>query len=271
MSENEDLVGVLKRLGLTFVQAKTYLALNQIGEEATIETVAKTARVGRQHVYAPLSALEKLGLVQKVLGAPPKYTVLPAKTAVSILLEIRRKESCELQNQASFLIESLQKDHATAFLSEKERTLFLVGSAAFSREVDRALVNARVCFDGTATVELFRRGMFHGGENHRRALKRGVSYRHVISRANSSAPLGDEDLVGNSVWAVRFSSCVLPFQMTIVDRKEVFISTRPDVTKECSYYWSNNTCFLILAQSYFDILWKQSIPRNKFVLKTNNE
>ncbi len=145
LSENDELVGVLRRLGLTYVQAKTYIALNQIGSEATVEAVAKTARVARQHVYEPLNALENLSLVQKVLGAPPKYKVLPVMDAVNVLLEIRRKESCELQNKAAFLIESLQKDHAMTFLPEKEHTSFLVGLAAFDREVERAVANARLC------------------------------------------------------------------------------------------------------------------------------
>lgn len=258
---SEDSATVLQRLGLTLVQARTYLALHETGS-ATADTIAKTAHIARQHIYEPLQALEKMGLVQRTLGSPPIYKMVPVQEAVNILMENRNRESCELRDQANVLIEKLQKDPMTIISNEQEHTAFLKGIEAFTNKADKALKNAQICFNGTASVELFRHGMFFSGVYHRRALKNGVRYRHIISKPEKQAvQLGDEDLGDNPLWKVRFSPWPLHFQMTIIDNKEVFISTKPQLTKECTYYWSTNKCFLILAQNYFESLWNQSTPR----------
>ncbi len=248
------------------MQAKTYIALNK--SEATVEKIAKIAKIPRQHIYEPLKVLEKMGIVQKTIDTPPKYNVLPVKDVAKILMEIRNKQNWELQDKITFLIESLQKDRATEteFLPEKEHTTLLTGCKAFIQKADKTLMNARISFDGIATGELFRRGMFDSGDIHRNALKRGVRYRHIVSKHEKQFLLGDEDLVGDPSWKVRFFPRP-SFILVIIDKKEVFISTKAKWTKETSYYWSNNECFLILAQSYFDILWKQSYPRKKQAMK----
>ncbi|MCW4019017.1 MAG: helix-turn-helix domain-containing protein [Candidatus Bathyarchaeota archaeon] len=110
ISQNEEVTATLRQLGLTFVQAKIYIALNQIGEETTIDTIAKTAKIARQHVYEPLKVLEKMSLVQRVVDVPPKYEVLPVKETLGILMELRKKENCELQKKIDFVIKNLQKN-----------------------------------------------------------------------------------------------------------------------------------------------------------------
>lgn len=73
----------LKAFKLTYLEAKTYIALTELGE-STIETIAKYTKTARQNLYTPLSELEKMSLVQKYYitlqninpwpwEKPPKY------------------------------------------------------------------------------------------------------------------------------------------------------------------------------------------------------
>jgi sugar-specific transcriptional regulator TrmB len=258
LPQNEELIATLKCLGLTCVQAKSYVTLSILGE-ATIGTIAKNAQIARQHLYKPMLKLEEMSLVERIIDKPPKYKALPLKEAINILLDKRNKENHELQDKINGLLKNLKKQQKNQMLQnqqERAYTTLIAGLGAFDHESDRALMNAQTCFDGTATVELFRRGMFLSGTYHQEAVKRGVHYRHIISKPeNGQFQLGDEDLRNNPLWEVRFSSSPLPFQMTIIDKKEVFISTTSEVKKDCVYYWSNNECFLILAQNYYDFLW----------------
>jgi predicted transcriptional regulator len=255
---DEDLILVLNGLGLTCVQAKTYIALNQLGEAAT-EAIAKTAQIARQHVYEPLSALEKIGLVQRILINPPKYKVLPIKEAVNVLKEIQNKRRLELESKIPGLIQYLESNSATQTQPEEIRTTLLNGVEAFDYEIGKAIDSSQISIDDLATSELFRHGMFYGGVFHREALKREVQYRHVICEPENEPPtLGDEDLRKNPLWKVRFCSSPQPFLMTIVDKKKVFILTPPEAAKDTSCYVSNNPCFLILAQTFYDILWENA-------------
>jgi sugar-specific transcriptional regulator TrmB len=265
MTESEELVKTLKALGLTYVQARSYIALNQIGE-ASVETVAKSLQTARQQLYEPLSKLETMSLVHKIIDKPPKYKALPLADALNILLVAKRKENVELQNKTSKLIKKLKEKQTTQRPPpEKIRTVILTGLEAFACEVKKVTVKGQFSFDGTATVEMFRHGMFDAGEAHREAVKRGVCYRHVISKVDEDKQvmLGDEDLRKNPLWQVRISPNPVPFHLVIVDKKEVFISTNT-ATKELTNYHSNCASLVIVAQSYFDILWNNSIDIKAF-------
>ncbi len=270
LPQNEELIATLQDLGLTRVQARILTALANL-EEATVETTAKTAHIARQHLYEPLAVLEKKSLLQKVISNPTKYRALPIQEVCSILMKIRNKENYELQHKVSKLIKNLEK-HKTQSATEVKETLLITGVSAFLHKINAATASAQTSFDGTADIELFRHGMVDSGEIHRASVKRGVHYRHIISLPEKRiVKLGDEDLRKNPLWKVRFSFRPLIFQMTIIDKKEVFISLHPHVMRECQYYWSNDICFLTLAQSYYDNLWKQaSKSRSRRVSKIAN-
>jgi len=80
MVDNEH-VQILTDLGLTLLQAKTYLALSQLGK-ATVKTISKTANVARQDVYRVMLALEKLGLAEKIVAKPTMYKATPIKEGI---------------------------------------------------------------------------------------------------------------------------------------------------------------------------------------------
>ena len=64
--ENTDL---LLGLGLSLNQARVYLAILKL-EKTTVRKVAKFSKVRREEVYRILPALEKKGLVERLLGKP---------------------------------------------------------------------------------------------------------------------------------------------------------------------------------------------------------
>lgn len=147
-------------------------------------------------------------------------------------------------------------------IKKEKRTIILTGVDAVARQIDKAVASSENSFEGTATAKMFRQGMFQGGTHYRAAVKRGVHFQHVVYKyGNKRMALGDEDLKNNPLWQVRFSPTEIPFHITIIDKKEVFISsTNPDATKDAVVYYSNDTCMLVLAQNFFEILWKNAEP-----------
>ncbi|MCW4047841.1 MAG: hypothetical protein NWE99_09855 [Candidatus Bathyarchaeota archaeon] len=60
----DECVQTLMGLGLTLLQAKTYLALATLGK-ADVKMISKASNVARQDIYRVMPVLQKLGLGKK--------------------------------------------------------------------------------------------------------------------------------------------------------------------------------------------------------------
>jgi len=77
---------VLIGFGLTGNQARVYLALARL-KLATVGQISKVSKVRREDVYRILPKLEKMGLVEKLLGKPCKIRATPVEEALSVLIK----------------------------------------------------------------------------------------------------------------------------------------------------------------------------------------
>ncbi|MGD0451356.1 MAG: helix-turn-helix domain-containing protein, partial [Candidatus Bathyarchaeia archaeon] len=84
MSKDES-TDLLLGLGLTLNQARVYLAILKL-EKTTVGQVAKFSRVRREDVYRLLPSLEKMGLVERLLGKPAEVRATPISDALSLLV-----------------------------------------------------------------------------------------------------------------------------------------------------------------------------------------
>jgi len=73
-------------LGLTYIQAKVYLALAKYGA-AKISTLSKLSDVARPDLYRTLTRLYDLGLVVKIVQAPVHFKALPIEDALRFCLK----------------------------------------------------------------------------------------------------------------------------------------------------------------------------------------
>lgn len=65
-------------LGLTYLQAKVYVTLLKLGDVgAEVRKIASASAIARQDVYRILPALQKMGLVEKVVAIPTIYRPIP--------------------------------------------------------------------------------------------------------------------------------------------------------------------------------------------------
>ena len=85
---------MLQDLGLTQNQARVYLSTARIGP-ATITEIAKHSKVRREEIYRLLPDLEKIGLVERMLGKPMRIRTPDVKSAMSTLLQHERSKAQE--------------------------------------------------------------------------------------------------------------------------------------------------------------------------------
>ena len=84
MSDDED-TDLLLGLGLSLNQARVYLAILKL-EKTTVGQVAKFSKVRREDVYRILPTLEKLGLVERLIGKPTEVRATLISDALKSLV-----------------------------------------------------------------------------------------------------------------------------------------------------------------------------------------
>jgi sugar-specific transcriptional regulator TrmB len=84
-------------LGLTSLQAKTYLALVTLGK-ANVQTIAKASNVARQDVYQVMPTLQKLGLGEKIIAKPIIYEATPKGRSFDSASK-KKRENCRIAEE----------------------------------------------------------------------------------------------------------------------------------------------------------------------------
>ena len=86
MEKPEGALETLGMFGLSKNQARIYLAIIKLGS-ATVGEIASSSGIRREDVYRALPRFEKLGLIEKDLGAPSKIRVVSLESALSGLIK----------------------------------------------------------------------------------------------------------------------------------------------------------------------------------------
>ncbi len=263
MSSSEKNVEVLLDFGLTRNQAKVYIAIAKL-RLAPVGQISKVSKVRREDVYRILPKLEKMGLVEKLLGKPTKIRATPVEEALSILIkheeDTSRKRVSALKAQTeTFLkhfaraprLEMEEKPHF-ALLSKREnimaRMLAMVKNA--EKEIDIVFSRSQIMqFLHAFTEEL------------KRIVKKGGRVRIIseLPEYEDSLPRVIEEHIspGNSI-DLRYTD--LPSShYIIVDFKETLISTTTEGNMaEHPCLWTNSDSLVGVFQGDFENLWHNS-------------
>jgi len=257
MIKEDGCIKTLMHLGLSLLQAKTYLALATLGK-ADVKTISKASNVFRQDVWRLMPTLEKLGLTERVVAKPTRYKAIPLKEGLSILLQRKTKENAKLQTRTKKLINNLQEDNLKITLKEEdaqfiitsEKTLF---RKRFEKHIDMAQTSIDVV---VSSHEVFEEMVFHHFKGFKRALERGVKIRALTEKAEDEAVSRSvQVLKQNGFFELKYLSPLLPVTMAIFDDKEVNIRISNSLVPNL---WSNNFAIVSLAASYFGEMWNKT-------------
>ena len=116
---NDENTDLLLGLGLSLNQARVYLAILKL-EKTTVGQVAKFSRVRREDVYRLLPSLEKMGLVERLMGKPAEIRATPISDALSLLVaEEKNKFDERLTGMRSMVQRLSLKDWKQPLLGEE--------------------------------------------------------------------------------------------------------------------------------------------------------
>jgi len=258
LNVEDEAVQTLMGLGLTFCQAKVYLALVPNGS-CTAKTISRISKVTRQDIYRIMPKLQKLGLVQKTLSIPTEWKATPIDDGLAILLERKKKQLSKIQEKTTNLLSNFRKHNKrTERKEEVPEFVILPEGKTHRRWITKKIGESQTSNDIFITLKIFRNIVYNEFEQLKKLLKRGVKFRYIIYSLDGTKNEIELDpyLKKNPSFQVRYISNT-PMAATVVfDKKEVVFSNPTSNLCASPKLWSNNPNFVTLIQNYFETTWK---------------
>lgn len=262
MESQDELIQVLTRLGLTTGQVRVYLALVQLGT-APIKKIAGATKIARQDIYRIVSALEKVGLVEKAITTPTTFKAIPLRDGISFLLESRGAEFSDLHEKAMQLIKIPKMENEIQDNNEEGPDFVLIPEKKNIEKRRRDEIEAaQLRINVVALKKNLPRIKFLYSDVIMKALKKGVKIRLMaIENAEDKNSFPDllNDLKKYPSFEIRHASAHPPIILAVYDGKRMLMTTTQmeDMTQSPAL-WSKNRAILATAEHYFEMLWERA-------------
>lgn len=257
---------ILIDLGLTPNQAKILITLTQL-KESPIQAISDYSGIPRESVYRSMPALEKIGLVEKVIANPTRYVAAGLEDAICLLMKRRTQKTLNLEQQIARLTQKLAEDKVAKPLDyEEPKFILLSGLDAYLRQIHKSITDAQQTVDIMATEETLRKYMFYWLNTIKKALRRGIQFRCLVIKTRKlEIDLGDEVLKKEPLWKVR---CIqyrqnLSEGVAVFDSKEAVMGITPSQTNKNNYLRSTSPCVRALVQHFFETVWSEAEPKKE--------
>lgn len=258
-------VELLIRLGLSFTQAKIYLALCTAGT-CTARAIAENSGVAREVIYQIIPTLQEKGLVETVITTPRAYRAIPAENAFEILLKHQDEEKSKLKKEVKETLKTLKQTQKGPFEECPHITMVPKGKALISKILNE-LKNAQESVDIIISWPIFMKWHhLYIRDEISETLKRNVRIRMLAEKnlaETKASPLAELVLRTSYFDRIdfRIAKNTSLVNMIIFDDRKVFIDAIADkALQEMPSLFSNNPSILQVATSCFQNNWEKTSP-----------
>jgi sugar-specific transcriptional regulator TrmB len=259
----EENAEVLSDFGLTVNQARVYLAAARLGL-APVGLLSKVAKVRREDVYRILPILEKMGLVERILGKPIKIRALPAQEAFHVLIEREQEMANERISTLKAKRDAFLKHYKPFGMETKEEAHFTMvsGRTGIMTKELAMLKRASDAISIVTSRDKFAQFFNNYDEALRKAANRGIAIRMILNVTEH-----DDSILGS---IKSYESAKVPIQLKytdqrathymIVDYNQALVSTSGEPTlRETAHLWTDDSSLVGLLQKSFEGLWHASV------------
>lgn len=260
----EDKIKLLQQLGLTFLQARVYVALDEFGILSAKE-ISKITHIDRSNIYRIIIRLQSLGIVtRRLTKRKDLFAAMPLKDGIQFLLSRKNKEYSEIQAQVRKVIDDIKVDRKESVEENNEYFYLIPEGKANLRAFRNGMENASSSVDDIIVWKGFVNALHNGVQNYINALKRGVKIRYITNLpeklvTNNEVFRDIQKMKKIGSFEVRSITTPPSCVFAVFDKREACICTLPVPNPlETPALWSNNPTLVNLAQTYFELLWFNS-------------
>jgi sugar-specific transcriptional regulator TrmB len=258
-------VELLVRLGLTFTEAKVFLALCTIGT-STAKMLSENAGVAREVIYQVMPTLQKKNIIETQLTTPQSYTAIPTEYAFAILLEQKTEENKKTKQEITQALKALKTIPKPNSNDYHQITIIPPGKAVLSKMATE-MRNVQKNVDMIVTWQKFLKwNRLHRKNEINQAKQRNVRFQILVEKESvqSEEPPLRPAVFGSKYFEnihIRFAANATLTNMVIFDDEKVFLDIAQNQRSlEMSCMYSNNPCLTPLATAYFQTNWEKAIP-----------
>ncbi len=269
MPLSEMLIKELMAFGLTGNEAKVYLALLQL-RKSNARAIGRLSNIPRQEIYRVLPRLEKLGMVEVIIGKPTKFLAIDPKVVLSELIEseqeVLSKRISELRVKRSILEKELKKvEGLSAGLVRPEPVRFALisGQHLVDEKIQEMLEDAASEVLWMVPKFEIKRAIFYDRDKMlRRCAQRKVKVKIITEMDEKNTE--EINRLGRFC-EIRHTPGVTSL-ITIVDDKELIIGsalyTGEDLTSGELVHklWTNDSGHIKIMRVFFEKVWIDSTP-----------
>jgi len=262
VSLKEHAEKVLQELGLTFSQAKLFVALVRLSECATANAISSYSNVARQDVYRLMEELQEIGLVEKVVSNPAKFKAIPIRDATSFLVKKRKEKTHALVEESTALLTSFPELTSSTGFQDRHQFMLIPKREAVVRRIEKAIKAAEEKILIITPWREFTQWMFTLHDLWQQAIKRGVKI-HWITETKPRNPDSHFEMLHSFMLDPHFKLRTLHrpvnSRLGIYDHREMFIATTVNNSAaESPALWTNNPTMVNVLEDYFEMKWQLS-------------
>ena len=250
----------LEMLGLSASQSKIYLNLTVL-KEATVIRVSKVSNIDRGETYRVMTKLVELGLVEKIVDSPLRFKAVPLTSGLSILLNMRKKESVEIQKKAQEMITHYSMfDLKEGAAKEEGKTLLVLSANRMSGLLNEKLKGLKKNYEAIMSLGEFEQDIKEHYGLYKRFSADGIAFRFIVELPEGKKYTSKllKLLQNNPNFNVKFVVGAIPSSIGLYDGQEVRIGLEKNgCDPNSSAYWSNSPIFVTLATTYFETIWSR--------------
>ncbi len=261
MSE-KDKTELLIGLGLSPNKAKVYQTILKLGN-VTVGLIAKSSLVRREDVYKVLPTLEKIGLVEKLLGKPATIRATPITGALTSLILDEKAKSDERIASMKAKFQTLAKVQwaKPTSLGEEESLYALIpeGKAVIAKLTSLIATSKTNVFWIDSLKEILHVISLSYGEI-KKAVHNGVQVKMIIEDFTP-----DEAQRKQVLHTIEIESASIRYnhqplnRFRVFDGKAAMISThRKNEYVDTSALWTTDSNLTGVLSAYFENAWIES-------------
>jgi sugar-specific transcriptional regulator TrmB len=253
MTQNEELLKTLMELGLTFLQAKTYLTLSNF-DKAEVKTIAKISQVARQDIYRIMPELQKMGLAEKIIATPVMFRATPLKEGFTMLINKKMEENKDIQKRTQALLKNYERENECQVSSEEFQEFIITSERAlFLKNMREAISEAKTSKKVCLRLKDLETMLFLYCQDLKQAAERGVNIQVLTEKTEKIVNL---QAYKSRIFEVRCTSEPIPVSIDMYDNREVNIQLAYNQT--VPNLWTNNANLVKIAEIYFEHMWNKA-------------
>ena len=259
MSNDEDTV-LLLGLGLSLNQARVYLAILKL-EKTTVGQVAKFSKVRREDVYRILPTLEKLGLIEKLLGKPAEIRATPISDALTYLMAEEKKRFDERLSGMRVTIKRLSlKDWKQPLPEEDSIYILIAEKKAILAKTAGLIRNSRKEVALIADKERIILILSQLSDECKQAIKEGAQIRLIFEGDSTDTLLKEkvQKLIDGTSVHVKFQRKPLNHFIMSDDTEALITGSKKSGIGESPSLWTNNSNLIGVLRTGFESIWEKA-------------